>query len=171
MQPLWRKPSWHAVKLHHHSNRIPAIAWHNLAREMILCINEGYRQCTGSPKSSAASVCQPEEVAAVGGPVLLGNVLNGEQALTIFPALVLLCQDGQPGQHSPEAVLLPDMVTPRAKGLLSTDRALACKVTRLTVNQWSFLYAKHLPHTGTGCAQHCHSCTRHGPCMYRKLHF
>lgn len=74
----------------------------------------------------------PEEVATVSGPVLLGYILNSEQALAILLVLVLLCKDGQPRQHCPETILLSDMVAASAKGLLSTYRALTCTCVCVT---------------------------------------
>ena len=68
----------------------------------------------------------PEEVAAVSGPVLLGYILNSEQALAVLLVLVLLCKDGQPRQHCPQAILLSDMVAASTEGLLPTHRALTC---------------------------------------------
>lgn len=65
-------------------------------------------------------ICVPEEVAAVFLPMRLGNILDAEQLAALGDVLILLCQDGEPRQHCPDAVFLP--AHHKQKACLSTHK-------------------------------------------------
>ena len=56
-------------------------------------------------------------VAAVLGPVLPHNLPHGLEGLG--RVRVVVREDGKPGEHGPQPVLLPDVVAARAEGLLA----------------------------------------------------
>lgn len=71
------------------------------------------RSRTWITRSQHYSPCSPGEHVA---PVLLPERLD-----QLLDGLPRVFQYLQPGEHGPEPVLLPDVVTPRAEGLLPTE--------------------------------------------------
>ena len=88
-------PSWHTAKARMKSSCITTNPCHHLGT----FAGNGKQTANNANAFTKATQqwWQPEEVAAVGGPVLLGNVLNSEQAIAVLPVLVFFGQDRQPG--------------------------------------------------------------------------
>mmetsp|Transcript_12633 Transcript_12633/g.26643 ORF Transcript_12633/g.26643 Transcript_12633/m.26643 type:complete len:642 (+) Transcript_12633:206-2131(+) len=74
---------------------------------------------------AALVVVAREKVAPERLPVVHGDVLHRHQLAARGHVLVLVRQDAQPRQHRPDAVLLADVVSAGAEGLLAADGELA----------------------------------------------